>query len=123
MTIQENMIEISQIQLTMKNNEQNNSEFEKTLIDAVDTAFSSLFDSHKETIYSYLSKCYNVNRQEIPYNVENFADALEETFGQSAQLVEMEIMKAFYAMSQNFKFTPKKEGLSFTDYVKAMGDL
>jgi len=123
MTIQENMIEVSQIQLTMKNNGQNDSEFERTLTEAVDTAFSSLFDSHKETIYSYLSKCYNIKKQEIPYNVENFAKALEETFGQSAQLVEMEIMKIVYEMSPNFKFTLKKEGLSFTDYVKAMRDL
>jgi hypothetical protein len=123
MMIQESMIEINQIQLTKKKNEKNNGEFEKTLLEAVDIAFSSLFNSQKENIYSYLNKCYKINKQEIPHNVENFAKALEETFGQSAQLIELEIMKTVYAMSQKFKFTSKMGGLTFTDYVKAMHDL
>ena len=123
MMIQESMIEINPIQLTEKKSKQNNGDFEKTLLEAVDIAFSSLFDSQKENIYSYLSKCYKINKQEIPHNVEKFAKALEETFGQSAQLIEVEIMKSLFAISQKYKFTSKKGKLTFTDYVKAMHDL
>jgi len=123
MMIQESMIEINPIQLTEKKSKQNNGDFEKTLLEAVDIAFSSLFDSQKENIYSYLNKCYKINKKEIPHNVENFAKALEETFGQSAQLIELEIMKTVHAMSQKFKFTSKMGGLTFTEYVKAMRDL
>ena len=57
MMIQESMIEINPIQLTEKKSRKNHVDFEKTLLEAVDIAFSSLFDSQKENIYSYLSKC------------------------------------------------------------------
>jgi len=122
MMIQENMIEINPIQLTEKKSKKNHLDFEKTLLEAVDMAFYSLFDSQKENIYSYLSKCYKINKQEIPHNVEKFAKALEETFGQSAQLIEVEIMKSLFAISKKYKFTSKKGRLTFTDYVKAMHD-
>ncbi len=114
------MTETIQIQLPLIESKQNKNKFELTLIEALDVVFSSLLGSHKKDIYTYLEKCYNIDKQEIPNNVENFARAIEETFGQSAQLIEMEIMRTMHTMSQNLKVKPRQKGLTFADYLKAM---
>jgi hypothetical protein len=120
MTNQKSMIETILIQLPMEENKQDQGKFETTLIEAVDMVFSSLFGSHKEKIYAYLRQCYSIDKQEIPHRVETFARAIEETFGQSAQLIEMEIMRTAHSMSGNLKVKPRQKGLTFADYVEAM---
>ncbi len=120
MRIQETMTETVQIQLPLIENKQSKNKFEIALIEAVDIVFSSLFGSHKKDIYTYLENCYNIDKQEISDNVENFAHAIEETFGQSAQLIEMEIMRTVHTMCQKHKVKSKQKGITFADYMKAM---
>ena len=116
-------IEMSQVCLDEKNIEPHNRNFERLLTKAVDNAFSSLFNSHKQNLYYHLSRCYNINKQDIPYTIDGFVDALQEIFGPSAKLIEIEIMKTLHAMVPNFTFIPNPSELSFTEYVGAIRDL
>lgn len=116
----QSMIEMNQVCLNEKNSKLHNGNFEKLLTEAVDNAFSSLFHSHKQNLYSHLQRCYNINRQGIPYNVDDFVNALQEIFGSGAKLVEIEIMKSLYALVQNYTFALNQSELSFTEYVRVI---
>jgi hypothetical protein len=119
----QSMIEMNQICLNEKDTKLNNGNFEKLLIKSVDNAFSSLFHSHKQILYSHLLRCYNINKQAIPYAVDDFVNALQEIFGSGAKLVEIEIIKSLYALVQNYTFAPNQSDLSFTEYVRAIRSL
>jgi nucleoside-diphosphate-sugar epimerase len=118
MLIQESVSEISEIRFGKKKHGSRKGNFEQLLIEAVDNVFSSLGDSCKQAIYFHLKDCYNINKHEIPYRIEDFADALEKIFGPGAKLIEIEIMRAFFTKVQDFNYSPKQEDLSFTNYVK-----
>ena len=118
MMIEESLSEVIEIRLGKKESASRKGNFEKLLIEAVDNAFSSLGDSCKQAIYFHLKDCYNVSKHEIPYRIEDFADALEKIFGPGAKLIEIEIMRALFTKVQDFSYSPKQEDLSFTNYVK-----
>jgi nucleoside-diphosphate-sugar epimerase len=118
MMIEESLSEMSEIRFGKKESASRKGNFEKLLIEAVDNVFSSLGDSCKQAIYFHLKDCYNVSKHEIPYRIEDFADALEKIFGLGAKLIEIEIMRALFAKVQDFSYSPKQEDLSFTNYVE-----
>ena len=120
MMIEKSLGEMSKIRFGKKKSGSRKGNFEKLLIEAVDKVFSSLGDSCKQALYFHLKDCYNVSKHEIPYRIEDFADALEKIFGLGAKLIEIEIMKALFAMVQDFKCAPKQEDLSFTDYMETL---
>ena len=95
-------------------------DFKELLLEAVDTALSSLGDSSKQAIYFYLEKNFTVEKQEIPNKVEEFANAIEEMLGYGAKILEVEIMKQLYMRIGNgFEYFPEKEDLLFVDYIDA----
>jgi hypothetical protein len=97
-----------------------NREFNKLVLDAVDTGLSSLGDSPKQAIYFYLEKTFKIKRSEIPEKIEEFATALEQIFGHGAKLVEIQIMKLLYEkVGQAFVYFPEKDDLLFTEYMEA----
>lgn len=97
-----------------------NRSFEKPLLEAVDEVFSSLGDSAKQAIYFSLAKTFNINKQDIPYKIEEFADAVEKIFGLGGKLLEIQIMEHLYEkVGHSFEYIPKKDVLAFTDYVDA----
>jgi len=120
MMIEESLGEMSEIRFGKKESGSRKGNFEKLLIEAVDKAFSSLGDSCKHALYFHLKGCYNIGKQEIPHRIGDFADALEEIFGPGAKLIEIEIMRALYIKVQDFKYTPKQEDLSFTNYMETL---
>ena len=120
MMIEESLGEMSEIRFGKKKSGSRKGNFEKLLIEAVDNVFSSLGDSCKQALYFHLKDCYNINKQEIPYRIRDFADAIGEIFGQGARLIEIGIMKALYARVQNFKCFPMEEDLSFANYVETL---
>jgi hypothetical protein len=120
MLIQETMGEMSEIRLRKKKSGIPKGDFGKLLIEAVDNVFSSLGDSCKQAIYFNLKDCYNISKYEIPYRIEDFADALEKIFGPGANLIEIEIMRELFTKVQVFIYSPKQEDLSFTDYVETL---
>lgn len=122
MLIEERLGEMSEIRFGEKKSGSSKGNFKKLLIEAVDTVFSSLGGSCKQAIYFHLKHCYNISKHEIPYRIEDFADALEKIFGAGAKLIEVEIMRALFARVQDFSYSPKQEDLSFTSYLKTWCD-
>ena len=116
-------IEMNQVCLNDKTTELHNCNFEKLLTKAVDKAFSSLFHSQKQNLYSHLSSCYNISKQDIPYTLDDFVNALQEIFGSGAKLVEIEMMKNLHAMVKSTTFAPNKSDLSFAEYVRVIRGL
>ncbi|MBT0159090.1 hypothetical protein G4O51_03800 [Candidatus Bathyarchaeota archaeon A05DMB-2] len=94
--------------------------FEKTIQDAVDETFSLLGENSKKTIYQHLENDYKITKHEIPCKIEAFADALEQSFGVGAKILEMNIIKALHERNQEFMYVPKKRDVMFTDYVASL---
>ncbi len=91
--------------------------FDELLLETVDSTLSTLVNSSKQIIYSYLEKRYNIKREAIPNNIATFVQALEEIFGQASLLIEAKIMQTLHSKVPDFKYLPKEE-LSFVDYAK-----
>jgi len=92
-------------------------DFEKLLLEAIDEGLSSLGESSKQAIYYHLEKSFNLKKQEIPYSIEAFANAIEKIFGLGANFLEILIMKRLYEkMGRNFKLRTSKN-LEFVEYI------
>ena len=95
--------------------------FEELLLEAIDGGFSALGESAKAAIYFQLEKTSKIKRQEIPYRIEEFADAIERMFGTGAKLVEIQIMKfLFTRVGCTFKSYQGQAILEFTEYIAAI---
>ncbi|UCE15654.1 MAG: hypothetical protein JSV12_07225 [Candidatus Bathyarchaeota archaeon] len=98
-----------------------NRSFEKLLLEAVEEGLSSLGDSAKDVVYFYLEKTCNINRQDIPYRIEEFTDAIENFFGAGAKVLEIMIMKLLYEkIGHVIEYDPEVGDLVFTEYVAAV---
>lgn len=94
-------------------------DFDKLLLEAVDEGLSSLGESSKQAIYVHLKVGFHVKRHEIPYRIEDFANAIEKIFGLGASFLEILIMKRLYEkLGRDFKLHVS-EDFTFTDYVAA----
>jgi hypothetical protein len=95
--------------------------FDKTLLEAVDEALSSFGSSCKEAIYFHLAEDFNIGKNEIPDNIEEFAAAIEEIFGFGAKFIEIQIMKILHRETGCFcGYSPKHGELLFSEYVEAV---
>ena len=111
--------EIDEKVSALKESPLHNRSFEKLLLEAVDEALSSLGDSSKQAIYFHLEKTFEINKQDIPYKIEEFANAIEKIFGLGAKFLEIQIMKRLYEkVGPVFKYFPERD-LVFTEYVAA----
>ena len=92
-------------------------DFDKLLLEAVDEGLSSIGASSKQAIYFHLEKGFKVKKHEIPYKIEDFADAIEKIFGLGANFLEILIMKRLYEkVGGQFKLRGSQD-LAFTEYV------
>jgi hypothetical protein len=99
---------------------QRGCDFKELLLEAVDTALSSLGNSSKQAIYFYLEKNFTVKKQDIPNKIEEFITAIEEMFGHGAKILEIEIMKHLYVkVGSDFEYFPEKNDLLFVEYIDA----
>jgi hypothetical protein len=94
--------------------------FEDLLLEAVDDAFSSLGTSCQKALYFHLEKTYNVKRNEIPYKLEEFADAIEKIFSVGASFLEIRIMTILYQKVGQIEHFLDREELVFTEYIAAL---
>ncbi len=92
--------------------------FNIVLLDAVDSAFSTIRGFNSEVLYSHLKSKFGINREAIPDDVVGFAAALEETFGVGALLIEIEIMKSLHCKLSHIRFSPKQNELCFSSYLE-----
>ena len=96
-----------------------NSSFEKFLLEVIEEGLSSLGDSSKQALYFHLEKTFNIKREDIPYKVEEFADALEKIFGAGAKVLQIMIMKQLYKEVRGVIKYDQKD-LVFAEYVAAI---
>jgi len=105
------------LQLRKKKHKPRENSFEAAMIKAVDESFSPFGHSSKQAIYFHLENTLKIKKQEIPYKIEEFADAIEQIFGAGAKLIEIRIIEALHERIQDFVHFPKKGDLVFTEYV------
>ena len=83
--------------LNPKNNvNKRTMDFEELLLEAIDDGLSLLGESSKEVIYYHLRKTFKMNKQDIPYKIEEFINAIEKIFGAGAKILEIQIMQCLF---------------------------
>jgi hypothetical protein len=105
-----------------KNQEaENKAKFEEILMEAIDEGLSLLGESSKQALYFHLKKAFKMDKQDIPYRIDEFTDAIEKIFGGGVKIIEIQIMKClFKKVGYNFKHYPKQKSLTFNDYIAAV---
>ncbi len=94
-------------------------DFDKLLFQAVDEGLSSIGESPKQAIYFHLEKAFKIKKYEVPYRIDDFADAIEKIFGLGANFLEILIMKYLYEkVGQTVQLHLSKD-FTFTEYVAA----
>jgi len=96
--------------------------FEKLLLEAIDEGLSSLGETCKQAIYFHLEKKFKLTKQDIPFRIEDFTEAMENIFGVGAKVLEIRIMKnLFKNMGYPFPyFRPRAQKyLEFTKYIES----
>lgn len=93
--------------------------FDKAFLNAVDNALDSLGKSAKQSIYFHLESKFEIERDEIPRRIEDFADGLEKIFGVGAHFLEILIMKELHRrIGQPLEWDENKEFI-FAEYIAA----
>lgn len=113
-------IETNENRLGLNKPDSSRNSFEKLLIEAVDEELSIMGDSCREAVYFCLKSIFDIEKQEIPYKIEEFANALENIFGAGAKLIEINIIKTLHQRTQQFKYFPKQGDMIFTEYLAAL---
>ena len=91
--------------------------FEELLNEAVEEGLSSLGESAKQATYYYLEKGFNLNKQEIPYKIKDFATAIEKFFGVGANFLEMLILKQLYEKAGQSFNLDTSEDVNFSERI------
>jgi len=92
--------------------------FEKIFLEALDEGLSCLGESSKQAIYFHLEKRFGIKKVEIPFRVDDFADALEKIFGPGAKLIEIQIIKTLHRkIEAPLKWDKRQQNIVFTEYV------
>jgi hypothetical protein len=95
--------------------------FENVLLESIDEGLDCLGEQTKQAVYLHLKNKYALCKQEIPYRIEDFTEALEDTFQAGAKLLEIKIMKIlFVKMGHGYVPIDRSECLEFTNYVYAL---
>lgn len=71
-------------------------EFNRFLLAAVEESLAALGDSSKEAIFYHLETTFNLKKEGIPSNMNDFANALERIFGPGADYLERLIERRLY---------------------------
>ena len=96
--------------------------FEVMVGQAVDDALSALGESPKQAIYRHLKIVYGINKEDIPNKIDAFANAIEQTFGSVAKLIEIKIIERLHSQYEDFCYIPKNRQLDFVEYIIDLQD-
>lgn len=108
-------MDLSLFQFTIGGSYMGNLNFEKNLLDAVDDGLLSLGENPRKAIYFHLKKSFQIQRESIPEETDEFSQALNTIFGPGAKIIEKYILKELYQrLELNFE---EKKGCTFADYV------
>ena len=100
------------------------SKFDEIFLQAIDNTFSTLLgENAKQAFFSFLDKKYMLNEKEVPDKIGDFVDGLEQIFGASASLLELEAMKNLKKKVPLFCYLPKNSDLSFKAYAESLKEV
>lgn len=97
-----------------------NPNFEELVIEAIDQALLKLGEETKQSVYSLLEVDYKLARKDIPNRLGDFVNALEQIFGISALLIEIDVLKKIRQKVPSFTFIIENADLNFKDYLKSL---
>jgi len=98
-------------------NESPKTKFETAVTEAIEDMLSSFGSNSKQAIYSHLERRYGLGKEEIPFKIEDFARAIEQTFGSAAGNVEIKIIECLHAKCQDFSYVPRNGELDFVEFI------
>ena len=84
---------------------------------AVNDILSAFGEDSKRAIYRHLENSYGISQTDIPERIEDFANAIETTFGTVGKLIEIKIIEKLHSLYSDFRYTPKNGQLDFVEYV------
>ncbi len=97
------------------------SEFDELFVQAIDQTFSRLLGmTAKQVFFSFLANEIKLSKQDMPNRVNDFVYGLEQIFGTSASLLELEVMKTLRQSVPSFKYSAQTSDLSFEPYVASL---
>ncbi len=109
------------ISISKNKGESRTMSFEEILLEAINDGLSLLGESGRQAVYYHLEKNFQIKKQDIPYKIEEFTDAIERIFGNGAKIIEIRIMKCiFKRVSYKFKRYMKLQNLTFIEYIIAL---
>jgi hypothetical protein len=94
-------------------------DYQATILSAIDNALSN--DAKTKTaIYRHLETSYGIKKAQIPLRIEDFTEAIEQTFGTAAKLIEIKIIENLNESFKDFSYKIKNKELFFTEYTAAL---
>jgi hypothetical protein len=93
-------------------------DFETLLLEAVDEGLSSLGDSSKHAIYFHLQRTFNLDKSQIPKNIDAFDEAIKKIFGIGANFLEILIMQKLHQKAAQTIRLQAPEELTLQEYVE-----
>jgi len=90
--------------------------FEDTLNWVIENIFAELSEN-KQAIYRYLETNYGIKKDEIAFKLEDFALAINQTFGPAAKIIQIKIIERLHARFVDFSYTPNDNDLNFLDFL------
>ena len=106
--------------LQLKKQRPTEDQFKVAIIETVDDIFSSFRNIDKDAVYRHLENTFRIKKQEIPFKIEGFTDAIEQIFGVGAKLIEIRIIETLHRRIPEFVFFPKKGDIDFKEYVTSL---
>lgn len=100
--------------------EETEKTFEELIVEVIDQVLLSLDPRVKNSFYSILKTDYNLDKNDIPYRIGDFVNALEEVYGISALLVEVAILKKVCQELPAFTFVVENAQLNLVDFLKSL---
>jgi hypothetical protein len=103
--------------------------FDGFLIEAIDEALSSLGEPVKNTVYLHLQNDFNIEKNEIPKQIDEFLDIMHKIFGLGASRLEIKFMQNLHSkIKVSIELTECEwplskwivDDISFTEYVNSM---
>ena len=92
-------------------------EFNELFLASIDEALSSLGEGAKTAIYFHLEQKFHIKKQEIPYCLNSFVEALETLFGLGCKPLELMFMQKLHAKVKGKCGPIKPEDFTFPKYV------
>ncbi len=96
--------------------------FNQIMLESIDESLTLLGKDAKNAIHFYL-EVHNINREQIPYKINEFSTILEKLLGVGARLIELNIMKKLH-VKIGIEWSWKQQNpwalpdLTFKEYVE-----